>query len=672
MKYALLGVLLAGASSAATNPLLSPAPSTATIAGTPSYIWLTDGMQKIRQDSTTGPNAIGPNQGLTIYCNRNEYCPVQVHVQAPAGGIPDLGAFLSSMTLSVAPFTTITTATFTPDILNAQEFYQTMSTPSSQGGAYMNAAGVYPFTLMPFTDPYFGQTTAAGHANVAAGNNQSFWINLKPSSSTPDGWYYGTVAVSSAGVTIAQLRVSMGVWAFIMPSTATYRTVTGTTFGGLCLQYGSPAGNREGGCGAGAWTGSSSGVGGGPDDLGNTIQEAFTAQFFLDHRISASSLYPGADSNFVNLETYTGPLLNGTSGLFHQFLPGAKLNTSQYVPGTFSPTTAGNWMTEFANKSYSQSGNSAMPYEKDCDENGCTSAQFIVKASSMHAANPPMSTAWTTSLAYNSGTNATNYLDIAVVLNTNLDPNPGPLATPQYNTWLASNLNNCGPSNNLSCPAHQLWHYDDCVSEGGNCSNGTVGGVTGTWANKHADGYAAANRMEPWIAYGRDSAVGELYFSANICMDPPNQSPWCNTGSYPGLGHGNPYTSIYYSGGQADGTQVMPAFSSASWQTAGYTVTFAVATATPSWNPTMTLEQWTDGIQDYDALKALEHLSGSTAAGIAIAQGLVTNAFTFNVSTFSTGGYTQSVASARLAVGQSIQAYMYPAVAASAGTVFMH
>lgn len=655
----LAGLLLAAPALHATvNPLSVAPPSTAAPAGTPAYVWLTDDMQKIRQDSTSGINAIGPNQGLTIYCNRNETCSFQTMIQVPAGGISAYQVNVASCTQSVAPFTVISSGTVAPDVLTHEEFYIRVDSPSSTGNAYYGVAGTFPDALMYQNDPQWGQATLAFPANLTAGNNQGAWTDVHIPANAPSGWYSCPVNVSSGAVLLAQLPVVIGVWQYVMPSTATLKTIVAPGFAALCAQqYGAAGSDREAGCAK--YTGN------GANDLGASLVLADFAGAALNERISGAYLYePANDPSASSLPTYWAPWLAGTAGRFPLILKGAKLNSFQYSPLAYNATTAGTWQAYFNGQGYGP--NVALPYDKQCDENSCSPAQFITKATATLAGNPPMATMWTTSLQYNTGTNATNFLTVPVILNTVIDPIGGPLQTPLYAVFLASAPTNCGTPATSACPTRELWSYDDCVSEGGNCTNGTIGGVTGTWGNKHIDGKAPANRIAGWLAFGRFQTKGDLYFDATYCWDPFSFAT-CSAAPFAGLGLGNPWKFMYYSGGQGDGTLWYSGISSgtvgspATWLT-GQTITFAggVGVSTPTYVPSIRVKLWRDTIQDYELLNQA-HLMGLDTLVAQTTTTFMTNGYTFNTSTAPVAGtWTGTLTGARITIGQAIQALYFP------------
>src|SRR5665213_3565510 len=85
VAVAVLGILTPRVHAAPADPLdiyYEPAIDT-NPADYPNNIWVTDDMQKVRQDS----GSPGAQHWGTFYGTENEFVDFQVHVQAPAGGI---------------------------------------------------------------------------------------------------------------------------------------------------------------------------------------------------------------------------------------------------------------------------------------------------------------------------------------------------------------------------------------------------------------------------------------------------------------------------------------------------------------------------------------------------------------------------------------------------------
>jgi hypothetical protein len=112
-----------------------------------------------------------------------------------------------------------------------------------------------------------------------------------------------------------------------------------------------------------------------------------------------------------------------------------------------------------------------------------------------------------------------------------------------------------------------------------------------------------------WIEY-LNNVSGDLYYDVNYCWVHPCADGRGNTGS-------DPWTSIYYSGGNGDGTLVYPG------------TTAKIGGATPIPLPSVRLKNIRDGMQDYEYLHALT-AAGFGSFAIAQAQSFITTAYTFN------------------------------------------
>jgi hypothetical protein len=180
-----------------------------------------------------------------------------------------------------------------------------------------------------------------------------------PHGATP-GIYLGTATVKNGTKTIATIVVSLKVWAFAIPSTATLKSAFGLTWDGFCIQaYG-------GYNGCASYPGS-----GGNSDTAIELTHVAQATLLLDHRVSVSGVvYVGPpDGGWPHFNATYGPLLNGTAGTL---LPGAKLTALLFAPpaaDTSDPTTIQDWVTNF-----SSSGWLSTPFQYTCDEppNGCS------------------------------------------------------------------------------------------------------------------------------------------------------------------------------------------------------------------------------------------------------------------------------------------------------------
>src|SRR5437773_3436512 len=157
---------------------------------------------------------------VTLYCARGEYCPVQVAVQAPAGGHANIGLSLSNLP---GPGGASIPST---DLIAYREQYITVSkhSPTWQGPPNLPITNqnTFPDPLVPFIDPATGLPPASGAtytptlASLPAGNNAVFWVDVIVPRGTAAGLYTGTYTVSSTQGT-ATGNINVNVWSFTLP-----------------------------------------------------------------------------------------------------------------------------------------------------------------------------------------------------------------------------------------------------------------------------------------------------------------------------------------------------------------------------------------------------------------------------------------------------------------------
>jgi hypothetical protein len=533
----------------------------------PTNIWITDTMQKVRQDSGTPGSA---HWGM-FYGTQNEFVDFQVHFHDNGSGTEHLSVTVGNFTQS-AP----TKYTISSNVLVYREAYMHVTgRVTSTADTYYGSEGYYPDILIPAVDPYFGQKTNAWPFNVKAGNNQSAWVDVLIPPAAPAGYYLGSVTVRDGSTTLATMPVILAVWqwpsAGFMPSTATLQSTSAAGWDNACIQfYGNYSACRD-------YPGA-----GGSSDQGVTNSMVEMATMMLDHRFSAPNpIYPPPPSRFNALETDYGPLLNGTAPTI---LHGAKLTTAILEP-TDTTAYAQAWETE-----WERNGWTATPFAYSCDEppSGCTWSTIRTNARSLHAAVPPMPALVTTDVVNANQNGVLNSIDILAPVINSLDPQDGGAQRSAYSAWLAGSMR----------PARRLWSYQSCMSAG-TCTNGISGSAV-TYPNYDVDGKPAANRAMEWMSY-RNGVTGELYYLLNLA--------WAT---------GDPWKSVYAFGGWGDGTLLYPGTSSR----LGPNVTH------PVFLPSVRLKHIRDGIQDYEYLSIL-NAKGQRALVTAEVNSWIKNSYTF-------------------------------------------
>jgi len=629
----------------------------------PSNIWITDTMQKVRQDS----GAPGTQHWGTFYGTQNEFVDFQVHVQAPAGGYSGLSVTTSDFVNSRTG--THISASSTNIIVYREAYVHIQGDPSNNqqdsavpGGAnyntfYGGALGYYPDILIPNIDPYWHQTTNAWPFNVAAGKNQSAWIDVLVQSNAPSGYYLGTVTVKNGTTVLAAMPVIIAVWqwpnAGYMPATPTLKSELSTwTYDGLCTQMYSPG--YVGSYSCAGYPGS-----GGSSDTGVSLEWLDATLMVKDHRYTQggqqADIIPNAGS-FSTWNTYVGPLMNGTcllhngSGTTCPILSGSKLTSTDLAfSGSASSAIWSNWQNNFVTNGWGTAGRLPL-YNYLCDEpwpsgqglcGAATQAQafptIVSNAAARHGyLNPSVPELVTVDIwwgaasqsAANSFSTATcgtttciqNSIDILVPAINALEPVGGTLQPKSaYTSWLAGST--------AGIP-RQWWSYIACGSAG-TCGDKSPGpapqGLTYIgYPNYNVDGKPAANRAMEWLTF-MHGQTGELYYAGDVCaFSTTNNYQHCvpsgNAVDY------DPWNGIYYAGGWGDGTLVYSgSVSSGAINYMGPGVT------TPIILPSVRLKHIRDGVQDYEYLYALTNAGNASFVQTQIST-WITNSYTFETS----------------------------------------
>jgi Domain of unknown function (DUF4091)/Family of unknown function (DUF6067) len=564
---------------------LAISPGVGAGASIPPRIWATGALAKVQ--TTANP---GAGQSVQLFAARNEFESFQVHVYSGTSPV--------QMNVTVSDFigpgnAVIHSAT---NVVVYREAYLNITTLSDQNGT----PGMTPGPLIPTVDPYLHESRKAFPVTVPPNQVQSAWIDVQvPHGATP-GPYTGTATVKNGTTTIATIHVSLTVWAFAIPSTASLKSAFGMSWDGLCVQaYG-------GYFGCANYPGS-----GGSPDTAIELMHVAQATLLLDHRVTASAAVyvgpPGGDWNHFNA-TY-GPLLNGTAATL---LSGAKLTALQYVPPGYvlTPSVIQDWVANF-----SSSGWLSTLFQYTCDEppSGCSFADALANETAVQTASPQMKTLITTDLA-----SATQYgllPDLSIIVPTvdHMEPQGGSNQRSTYDPFLTGT-------------DKHLWWYQAC-SEHGSCTNGYVGPATATWPSYMVDATPVRNRVFQWLAF-IDRIEAELYYFIDYC--------WVSALCGPNSDSNAPWTSIYAFGGNGDGTLIYPGTPA------------LIGGSTPIALPSIRLKHIRDGMEDFEYLIALSK-AGQDSLARSTAATFITNAYTFN-------NDPQALLNARQALGNKLDA----------------
>jgi hypothetical protein len=619
----------------------------------PSNIWVTDTMQKVQQRAGSPPSPVVA--WGTFYGAQGEFVDFQVHVQAPASGYSALTIAASAFTCSTGPtcatpFTIPAPSTSANNIVVWREFYQNVTTPTTNGAAaYYDTTGYYPDGLSPNIDPWFHQPTNAFPVAVTPGYNQSAWIDIYVPNDAPSGYYLGSITVSNSGTTVATLPIILAVWQWPasqsghMPATSSLPTDWGMTSTAIycdTLYNGDPTGCT-------------------PGESGTMAQ---MATMFLDHRITV------ADT--VQQSMTSSPwsyLMAGTANPSSTtILPGAAFTGVPWQNEAYSQQA---WDTLYVgNKPSPWKG--VVSYNYACDEPTASYMPNCVNAAATsHGLNPPLPVLipaiWCDGIAGSSSCvsnvpGATNAIDYWVVEQAsewrNSTDGGGANGTNElsyYTNWRATS--------NPDGIKRQLWSYESC-SSAGTCGNGSKGPSDFNYPNDNIDGKPAANRAMEWMIF-MNTEQGELAF-ANVCTWPGNGGCSYNQSSTAQ----DPWVNAYAFGNNGSATEALPSTyycsNSSNWaypqqNCPAYTYPKVYvgqpngsALATPLTLPTIRLKHKRDGFQDYEYLKAL------TTAG---QRNVVTTQISSWITNRNSYEYTGTgLQAARLALGKALHEQSYP------------
>lgn len=664
-----------------------------------SNIWITDTMQKVRQDS----GSPGSNYWGTFYGTQNEFVDFQVHFQDSGSGTANLSVTVSDF-VQTSPGSFTISAASTNIIVYREAYIHVQTYPSNNqldsavpGGANQNTyysggpLGFYPDVLIPAKDPYWGQTTNAWPITVAASKNQSAWVDVLIPSNAPSGYYLGSVTVKSGNTTLSTMPVIIAVWqwpsASNMPSTTTLKTLLENwNYDSLCTQMYAPS--HVGGGFCGSYPGS-----GGGSDGGNTMLFLDASMLVRDHRFNSGGLqniYPQSGS-FSTWVTYYTPLMNGTcvphaGGATTCPLLSGALNTTKTLDylGSASSGIWNNWQSNFISNGWGTAGTLPL-FDALCDEpfpgggGACGAASqaqafptIVANAATRHAfSTPGVPEMVTTDIFWGNNTQAAadtfsistcgsktcigNSIDILVPTISTLEPIGFP-AQPlsAYTMWLS------GTTDGIP---RQWWSYLACTTAG-TCTNtrpgpAPYGSAYTTWPNYSVDGKPAANRAMEWLTF-KHGQTGELYYSADVCSFPTvnNMNKCVPSGVAADY---DPWNGIYYSGGWGDGTLVYAGgvvSNKVNYMGASVTVPIVL--------PSIRLKHMRDGVQDYEYLNVLT-TNGKSGVATAQLNSWVTNSYTFETS--GTG-----LQAARTVLGNTIHSLTFPdgpaTVTAGVGSIF--
>jgi hypothetical protein len=454
-------------------------------------VWVTHSTEKI--GATAAARAARP---APVSAARNEFEAFQVVVTGAASNVR----------------ATVTDLTGSAGKIGGLRLYREALLNVTNASGLDGATGRMPDALVPDVDEIYGQRRNAFPFSVPAGESRAIWVEVLVPADAQAGAYTGTVSVTWDGGG-TDVPVTLTVWPFGLPSTASLKSAFGFTWGALNVAHG---------------VSSTAAIA--------SLREVYN-RFALDHRITLSHVDDGAWNDLNHYASYYGPSIDGTAATR---LPGAKMTAVELM----GPITS--WSPFFATKSWSD-----RLFQYTCDEPPLTCAwsDIPARASVARSASPAVRTLVTTTIQEATSQNVLSSIDIIVPVINYLEDKSGSQFTgdqrAKYDAWLAGS------------PKREIWTYQSCMSHGCggtvNFGSPSAGDVYFTgWPAYTVDSSAVRNRAMEWLSF-KLKLTGELYYET---VEEYRNDPWNSLWAFSGNGDG----TFFYPGTTAriGGTSDIP------------------------------------------------------------------------------------------------------------------
>jgi hypothetical protein len=414
---------------------------------------------------------------------RNEFEAFQIAIAGPAANVRATASALTGAAGTIA----------------GVRLYREALISLANASALDGGTGRWPDALVPDLDDVVGERRNAFPFQVPSGETRALWVEVLVPATAAPGEYAGTVSVSWDGGS-ATVPVTLTVWPFTLPSTASLRTAFGFSYGAI------PSGHGLG------W-----------GDAFAALRARYGA-LALDHRVSLSHV----DDGYAALDHFAALYGPGLDGSAPTRLPGARM-TSVELMGSASA-----WSSFFRPRGWFD-----RLFQYTCDEPPLTCAwnDILTRAAAAKAADPQLRTLVTTTLQEADAHGVTQAIDLLVPVINYLDDKPGSGFSgnqrPKYDAFLAAS------------PRRELWGYQSCMSHG---CGGTVNFGSPSYSDQYFTGWptyvidasAVRNRAMQWLAF-RYRLAGELYYETAMAY---GHDPWTNQWDFSGNGDG----TLFYPG----------------------------------------------------------------------------------------------------------------------------
>ncbi|MBV8489748.1 MAG: DUF4091 domain-containing protein [Candidatus Eremiobacteraeota bacterium] len=180
-----------------------------------AVVWTQTDGYKVLPQATPAPAA----RAAAISGARGETVSFQIVVSAVAAPLASVNVSMSDLRDSQGH--TIASA---KNVELFREFYVLLKQPSPPAGF----TGWVPDGLIPIGyDPYYHELRNGAPFDVARARNQAVWADVAIPANTVAGTYRGAATVTSGTATVATVPVTLTVWNFTLPATATLATAFG-------------------------------------------------------------------------------------------------------------------------------------------------------------------------------------------------------------------------------------------------------------------------------------------------------------------------------------------------------------------------------------------------------------------------------------------------------------
>jgi hypothetical protein len=507
--------------------------------------------EKVYQGDATLPT---PATNATIFAAQNEFEGFQIVVTGPASGVSVTANVLTGpQGFRIVP----TTLGSRAHIMVYLESFLTIPPPGGTSSDAAGKAGNAPDALIPAFDEFFEEPRNASVANLPAGQNAVFFVDVHVPAAAVPGVYRGTVTVSLNG-TNTPVPVSLTVWPFSLDSTPHLKTMFKVNWNAVLTQY-----------------------------PGITCCTAADASMLLlhdilglNHRVTLSAMddgnaVPTASGSFEGYDRNFAALINGQA---NTILAGARPTAILYLGDLPPKTTAATQMQQWHDH-FSANGWLDRLIIDAADEpaNGANSNWCTLEANASAAHTAGLRAATTTSIQQaRAGGCGTPAIPVDVSTINIFIPIVEKVQDPSMVTGQNSLADYTSGTSPWKVGTNEIWEYQSCVSWG--CSGGMPVGVYPSYAVDHT---AVRSRALEWISF-RNGITGEFYWDSTNAWVTGSQAPWTN--QYDASTRGN-----------GDGTLVYPGVHGTIGPATGHDIPIA----------SLRLKMLREGVEDYDYMYQL-------------------------------------------------------------------